>query len=48
MGNQRKTLDPSRLKYITLLSHQTNNAELKIIRFNTSIYGNTIIIFELI
>jgi len=30
MGNQRQTLIPSRLKYITLLSHQTNNTELNI------------------
>jgi len=43
MGNQRETLIHSRLKYITLLSHQTNNTELKsIIGFNTSIYHNTI------
>ena len=42
MGNQRETLIPSILKYITLLSHQTNNAELKIIIFNASIYNNTI------
>ena len=29
MGSQRQTLIPSRLEYITLLSHQTNNTELK-------------------
>lgn len=43
MGNQRETLIPSRLKYITLLSHQTNNTELKsTTRFNVSIYNSTI------
>ena len=43
MGNQRKTLIPSKLKYITLLSHQTNNTELKsTIGSNASIYDNTI------
>lgn len=43
MGNQRETLIPSRLKYVTLLSHQTNNSEVKsIIGFNASIYDNTI------
>lgn len=43
MGNQYKTLIPSRLNYITLISHQTNNAKLKlIIEFNASIYNNTI------
>ena len=42
MGNQRQTLIPSRLKYITLLSHQTNNSQSKsIIGFNASIYNNT-------
>ncbi len=29
MGNQHETIIPSRIKYITLLSHQTNNIELK-------------------
>ncbi len=43
MGNQYKTLIPSKLKYITLLSHQTNNTELKsIIEFNAFIYDNRI------
>ncbi len=43
MGGQRKTLIPSKLKYITLLSHQINNSEVKsIIGFNLSIYNNTI------
>ena len=42
MGNQRETLIPSRLKYITLLSHQTNNSQLKsIIGFNAFICNNT-------
>ena len=43
MGNQRETLIPSRLKYITLLSHQTNNSQFKLtVGFNASIYNNTI------
>jgi len=43
MGNQRETLIPSRLKYITLLSHQTNNSQFKsIIGFNASIYNSGI------
>ena len=43
MGSQRETLILSRLKYITLLSHQTNNTEAKLIkRFNDSIYDNII------
>jgi len=43
MGNQYETLIPSKLKYITLLFHQTNNTELKsIIGFNAPIYDNTI------
>jgi len=43
MGNQYETFIPSRLKYITLLSHQTNNTELKsIIGFNAFIHNNTI------
>ena len=29
MGGQREILIPSRLEYVTLLSHQTNNTELK-------------------
>ena len=29
MGNQREILIPSKLKYITLLAHQTNNLEVK-------------------
>lgn len=43
MGNQRGTLIPSRLKYITLLFHQTSNTELKsTIGFSTSICDNAI------
>ena len=43
MGNQRETLIPSKLNYITLFSHQTNNTELKsIIESNASIYDNRI------
>ncbi len=43
MGNQHETLIPSRLEYITLLSHQTNNTEIKsIIGFNAFVYNNTI------
>ena len=43
MGNQRETLIPSRLKYITLLSHQTNNSELKsTIGFNTLLHNSGI------
>ncbi len=43
MGNQREILVPSRLKYITLLSHQTNNTKLELtIGFNASIYDNII------
>ncbi len=43
MGNQRETLIPSRLKYITLLSHQTNNSQFKsIIGLNASIYNSGI------
>ena len=43
MGNQRETLIPSRLKYITLLSHQTNNSEVKsTIGFNAFIYNSAI------
>ncbi len=43
MGNQYETLIPSRLKYITLLSHQTNNSQFKsIIGFNASIHNNAI------
>lgn len=43
MGNQHKTLIPSSLKYITLLSHYTNNTKLKLtIGFNPSIYDNMI------
>ena len=43
MGNQHETLIPSRLKYITLLSHQINSTELKsTIGFNDSIYNNTV------
>ncbi len=43
MGNQRKTLIPSRLEYITLLSRQTNNTELKsMIGFNALVDNNPI------
>jgi len=43
MGNQHETLIPSKLKYITLLSHKTNNSELRsTIGFNAFIYNNTI------
>ncbi|KKN15195.1 hypothetical protein LCGC14_0988490 [marine sediment metagenome] len=43
MGNQRETLIPSRLKYITLLSHQTNNSELKsTIGFNALLHNSGI------
>ncbi len=43
MGSQRETLNPSKLKYVTLLSHETNNSEVKsIIGFNVFIY-NTIV-----
>ncbi len=43
MGNQHETLIPSRLKYITLLSHQTNNYQfISATGFNASIYNNTI------
>jgi len=41
MGNQCETSIPSRLKYITLLSHQTNNSQFKlIIGFNAFIYDS--------
>ncbi len=43
MDGQRETLVPSKLDYVTLLFHQTNNTELKsIIRSNAFIYGNKI------
>ncbi len=43
MGNQYETLIPSRLNYITLLSHQTNNSELKsTVGFNASNYNDII------
>ncbi len=42
MGNQYENLIPSRLNYIPLLSHKTNNTKLKlIIEFDASIYNNT-------
>ncbi len=41
MGNQYETLIPSRLKHISLLSHQTNNSQVKSIKLNASIYNNT-------
>jgi len=41
MGNQYETLIPPKLNYITLLSHQANNTELKsMIGFNASICNN--------
>lgn len=41
MNGQCKTLIPSRLNHITLLSHQTNNTKLKLtIGFNTVICDN--------
>ncbi len=47
MGNQHETIIPSRLKYITLLSRQTNNSEVKsIVGFNASTYNNTIDYFS--
>ncbi len=47
MGNQHETIIPSRLKYITLLSRQTNNSEVKsIVGFNTFSYDNTIDYFS--
>jgi len=43
MGNQRETIIPSRLNYVTLFSHQTNNTKLKsLIGLNASIYDNII------
>ena len=43
MGNQCETFIPSRLKYITLLSHQTNNSQFKsIIGLNAFIYDGGI------
>jgi len=43
MGNQRETLIPSRSKYITLLSHQTDNSQFKsIIGLNAFIYDSGI------
>ena len=43
MGNQRQTLIPSKLKYITLTFHKTNNNKLEpTIGFNASIYDNAI------
>lgn len=43
MGSQRENLIPSRLEYITLLSHQTDNSQFKlIIGINASIYNNVI------
>ena len=43
MRGQRKTLIPSKVNYITLLSYQTNNTKVKLtIRFNISIYDNKI------
>ncbi len=41
MGNQRQTLIPSKLDYVPLAFHETNNTKLKlIIRANISIYDN--------
>ncbi len=43
MGNQYETLIPSKLNHVTLISHQTNTSQFKlIIGFNISIYDNTI------
>ncbi len=43
MGDQRENLIPSRFNYITLLSHQTNNSEVKsTIGFNAFIYDSAI------
>ncbi len=43
MGNQYETLIPSKLNYITLPLHQTNNTELKsIMGFNVPTYDNRI------
>lgn len=43
MGNQRETIIPSRLNYIALISHKTNNTKLKlIIGFNTFVCDNII------
>lgn len=43
MGNQHETLIPSRLKYVTSLSHQTDNSQFKsIIEFNASIHNSGI------
>jgi len=43
MSNQCETLIPSKLSYITLLSHQTNKTKLKLtIEFTASIYDNKI------
>jgi len=43
MRNQYETLIPSRLKYISLTFHKTNNSKLELtIEFNTSIHDNII------
>ena len=42
MDNQYETLIPSKLKYIPLTFHKTNNEPELITAFNTSIYDNTI------
>jgi len=43
MGNQHETLIPSRLEYVTSLSHQTDNSQFKsIIGFNAFVYNNVI------
>ena len=43
MGNQYKTLIPSRLEYISLTLHKTNTTKLKLtIELNISIYDNII------
>ncbi len=42
MGNHYKTLIPSKLNYIPLTFHKTNNTKLKsIVGFNAFIYDNT-------
>ncbi len=43
MDNQYETLIPSKVNYITLIFHKTNNTELKsIIGFNIFIHNNII------
>ncbi len=43
MGNQYQSIVPSKLNYITLLSHRTNDTELtSTVEFNTSGYDDAI------